>query len=370
MRIGIDARLLGTKIRGTARYLQNVLDFLPQYDDHNEYYIFQYEDIPRNNDFYEYIPIKRSKLPRQIYEHYWLNFILPQIIKERRIDIFFTPYVFVPFKKAGWKNVIVIHDALTKVCSEYYSYHYKKYMDVLVPQSIKRSDAIITVSESAMKDIITYFNTPADKITALHLWTDKRYKPLNIKFEEKRSLLKKYNLPEEYVLFVSVFEERKNISGIIKISDILLEKGMKINFVLVGRKGFGYNKFEKKLLTRKERIFILSEIEDDDLVKIYNMAKAFIFPTFYEGFGLPPLEAMKCGVPVIASNNSSMPEVVGEGGVLGDAQDYNFFADVIIKIFSDEKFHRKMSEKALKHSEKFTAENHLRKLIQIFDNLK
>lgn len=370
MRIGIDARLLSTKIRGTARYLQNILDYLPEFDNHNKYFVFQYEDIPCNNDFYEYIPIKRSKLPRQIYEHYWLNFVLPDIIKEKRIDIFYTPYVFVPFKKAGWKNVIAIHDALTKVCKEYYTFHYRKYMDILVPQSIKRSDAIITVSRSAMNDIIKYYNVPADKISYLHLWTDEKYRQVILSDDEKKLLLRKYNIPEKFVLFVSVLEERKNIAGIIKISDILLEKGFKINFVLVGREGFGFNKIKNELLKREDRIFIKNHIEDDDLVKIYNLAKAFIFPTFYEGFGLPPLEAMKCGVPVIASNNSSMPEVVGEGGLLGDAEDYDFFAENIIKLFTDDSFHKLMSEKALNQAKNFSAEKHLRKLIEIFDNLK
>lgn len=370
MKIGIDARLLSTKIRGTARYLKNILDYLPEFDHHNKYFVFQYEDIQCNNEFYQYILIKRSRLPRQIYEHFWLNFILPKIIKEFNIDIFFTPYVFVPFKKDGWKNVIVIHDALTKVCGQYYSYHYRKYMDLLVPQSIKRSDAIITVSESAMRDIIKHFNAPYDKISFLHLWTDKKYKQITLSLQEKQFLLKKYNIPEEFVLFVSVLEERKNISGIIKISDILFGKGFNINFVLVGRKGFGFNKIEKELLRRKDRIYILSDIEDDDLVKIYNIAKVFIFPSFYEGFGLPPLEAMKCGVPVFASNNSSMPEVVGDGGLMGEAKDFEFFAENIIKIFTDDTFYKMMRERSLKQSEKFSAENHLIKLIEIFDNLK
>lgn len=370
MRIGIDARLLSTKIRGTARYLSSLIDYLPEFDNRNDYFIFQYQDIPRKNDFYKYILIKKSKLPRQVYEHYWLNFILPKLIKDYKIDIFFTPYVFVPFYKSGWKNVTTVHDALTKVCKEYYTLHYRKYMDILVPPSIKRSDAIITVSKSAMNDIIKYYNAPGDKIHYLHLWCDKRFVPLTITNDEKKFLLKKYNLPNEYVLFVSVLEERKNILGIIKISDILKSKGYHINFLLIGREGFGYKKIEQELIARRDRIIVLNDISDDDLVKIYNISKAFIFPTLYEGFGLPPLEAMKCGVPVLASNNSSLPEVVGEGGLMAAANDYDFFAGSIIKIFNDDNFYNQMKEKALAQSAKFTAEKHLRKLIDIFESLK
>ncbi|MGQ9847604.1 MAG: glycosyltransferase family 4 protein [Bacteroidales bacterium] len=369
MKIGIDARLLSTKIRGTARYLKNILEYIPKFDNENEYFVFQYEDLPTSNDFYEYIKIKKSILPRQVYEHYWLNFVLPKLIKKIGINIFFTPYVFVPFRKSGWKNVIAIHDALTKVCKEYYTLHYRKYMDILVPESIKRSDHIITVSESAKKDIVKFYKSTPEKITSLHLWTDEKFRPLSIDEENKNQLINKYHIPETFILFVSVLEERKNLGTLIKVSDNLWNRGIKIKFVLIGREGFGFEKFRSEFQARKNRILILSEIEDKDLVLIYNLAKVFIFPTFYEGFGLPPLEAMKCGTPVVASNNSSMPEVVGEGGILGDANDHKFYTESIIKLLKDEDFYAEMKAKALKQASKFTAKAHLTKLIDIFNNL-
>src|SRR3990170_3587869 len=157
MNIGIDARLLNTSIRGTHRYLANVIKYIPQFDNENKYSVFHYEDRIKKSEFYSYIPIKINRLPRQLFEHYWLNFILPNLLSKHKIDLFFTPYVFVPIVKNKWKNVIAIHDALTKTCKEYYTWHYRKYMDLLVPPSIKRSDAIITVSESARQDIIKHY---------------------------------------------------------------------------------------------------------------------------------------------------------------------------------------------------------------------
>lgn len=369
MKIAIDARLLSTKVRGTARYLQSLINSIPLVDKTNEYYLLLYEDTSVNNNFYKCIYIKKSNLPRQLYEHYWLNFKFPTILNNFKIDIFFTPYVFVPLTSKKWKNVIVIHDSLTKVCKEYYTWHYRKYMDIMVPQSIKRSDAIITVSEHAKNDIVRYFNVPEQKIVYSYLWADEMYKPKVLSSRKKEEIMKKYNLPEDFILFVSVLEERKNIYGIIKVSDLLEQKGMPIKIVLVGREGFGFKKIEKELIKRKDRIIHIRYLPDDDLVDIYNLSKLFFFPTFYEGFGLPPLEAMSCGIPVIASNNSSIPEVVGDGGILGNAYDYEFFANNIIKLFSDINLYNKMKENALNQAKKFNAQKHISKLVEIFNSV-
>ncbi len=368
MRIGIDARLLSTKIRGTARYLSNLIEYLPQFDQKNEYFIFQYENLPRENNFYTYIPIKKSKLPRQIHEHYWLNFVLPNLITKHKIDIFFTPYIFVPMFKKNWKNVIAIHDVLTKVCKEYYTFHYRKYLDIMVPPSIKRSDKIITVSRSAKEDIVKFYDIDPNNIEYLYHWTNDKYRPIDLSSDEKKELRTKYGLPEKFILFVSVLEERKNITGIFKVSDILLNRGINIKIVFVGREGFGFDKIADTFNSKSDRFIRLIDIDDKDLVSIYNLATLFFFPTHYEGFGLPPLEAMKCGLPVIASNNSSIPEVVGDGGILGEVNNYEFFAEKIALLLSDNNYYSSLKQKAIKQAEKFTAENHLTKLVNIFNS--
>ncbi len=369
MNIGIDARLLSTKFRGTHRYLSNLIEYFPKFDKNNKYYIFQYEDLPREDNFYNYITIKNSSFPRQVYEHYWLNFVLPGLISKNRIDIFFTPYIFVPFKKGKWKNVIVIHDALTKVCKEYYTLHYRKYLDILIPPSIKRSDAVVTISNSAMKDIIKFYNVPPGKIQFMYHWTDEKYKPISVSETDKQRLLKKYNLPANFVFFVSVLEERKNIRAILEVSDILNSKGIDIKFVLVGWKGFGFDKIATEMEKRSNRVIHLNTVDENDLVLLYNLSDIFFFPTYYEGFGLPLLEAMKCGIPVVTSDNSSIPEVVGDAGFIGDADDYEYFADCIKRLYEDKELYSKMKNKSFEQAKKFTPDNHVKKLVEIFNNL-
>ena len=369
MNIGIDARLLSEKITGINRFLWNVVKFLPQFDHHNKYSLFTYSETGFNNNFYSYSYIKRSNLPRQLAEHSWLNLKLPNLIKDLKIDLFFTPYILVPFKKGKNKNVIVIHDVMTKSCPQFFTNYYKKYMDVIVPQAIKRSDAIVTVSESARRGIIDFYNVNPKKVHCMHLWTDDKYKPFVLGEEQKKILVKKYSLPNKYILYVGAIEERKNIRGILEISDILKSKAVDIKFVFVGNKGYGFNNLIEEINKRKDRVLYINYVDENDLASIYNLAEIFLFPSYYEGFGLPPLEAMKTGLPVLVAKNSSLIEVVGEGGLMINDYDLDSFAENIILLLKDKEFHSIMKTKALKQAEKFNSENEIPKLIKIFNSL-
>jgi len=369
MNIGIDARLLNQRITGITRYLINVLQYLPHFDSKNRYSLFSYNKTKFDDKFFEHHIVQRSKLPRQISEHLWLNFSLPKLLVEKNIDLFFTPYILVPIKKSRHKNVIVIHDVMTKACPQFFTTYYKKYMSVIVPQSIKRADAIVTVSQSAKIDIVKFYNVHPDKVTVTHLWTDEKYKPMKLNKEEKELVKKKYSLPDRFILYVGAIEERKNISGIFKISDILKSRNIEKKIVLVGNKGFGFEKLSEEMKQRSDRIIHIDHASEEDLPAIYNLAEIFLFPSFYEGFGLPPLEAMKCGLPVLAGKNSALVEVVSGGGLLFDSEDYGSFADSIILFLKDIQFYEEMKLKALKQAEKFKPDNEIVKLINLFNSL-
>jgi glycosyltransferase involved in cell wall biosynthesis len=369
MNIGIDARLLGGRITGIGRYLLNILKYIPEFDKFNKYFLYVYEGTEFKNDFFNYSVIKRSSLPRQITEHYWLNFKLPQLIEQQKIDLFFTPYVLVPVKKGNYKNITVIHDAISKSCANSYSFHYRTYMNFFIPLCIKRSEMVLTVSGSSRQEIINQYNASPDKVDYVHLWTDEKYKPRNLTGEQRTALQKKYGIPEKFILYVGVLEDRKNIKGIIKISDILSSKNYNIKFVLVGKPGFSFPEIKIELQKRKEKFIHINFVEEGDLPLLYNMAEIFLFPSHYEGFGLPPLEAMKSGTPVLTSNNTSLPEVVGEGGIMKNSNDHIGFAESIIELLKNKDCHNEMRSKALLQAEKFTADKHMPRLISIFNEV-
>lgn len=368
MRIGIDTRLLSGNMTGISRYLWNVIKYIPKFDKKNKYFLYLHDDVALKNSFYNYVNVPKSKIPKQVYSHYWLNFVLPKSLEKNKIDLFYTPYILVPLRKGNCKNVIVIHDVMTKSCPQFFTNYYKKYMDIIVPQAIKRSDAIVTVSESARKDIIKYYYVKEDKVKFMHLWTDEKYKVINTDEQQKLKLQQKYNLPEKYILYVGTIEERKNIKGIMNISDILISKGIDIKFVLVGNKGFGFDNLIDEI-SKRSNILYLNYIDEQDLPLLYNLSFTFVFLSYYEGFGIPPLEAMKCGVPVLSANNSSLIEVVGEGGKMFDADNIDAFVDQIIMLLNDKNYYDEMKFKAVKQSQRFSAENSIPKLIELFDSL-
>ncbi len=369
MNIAIDARILDVRMTGISRFLWNIIKYLPEYDTINKYFLFTSEGFSYQSDFYNIIVVKNSRLPKQIYSHYWLNFILPKHLENLGIDIFFTPYILVPLKSGNHKNVIVIHDSMPKACKQYYTFHYRNYLRLILPPAIKRSDKVLTVSQSAKNDLIKYNHISPDKIEFMYLWTDENYKSRELTEDKKNQLLNKYSLPERFILFVGAIEERKNVEGIITISDMLYSSGVEIKVVLIGSKGFGFKNIYSEIQKREERIIYLNYIAEDDLPFIYNLSTLFLFPSHYEGFGLPPLEALKSGIPVLSSNNSSLNEVVGKGGLTCNSTDYQCFVDNITSLLSNTELYSDYKRRAIEQAEKFTPEKQIPKLISIFNEL-
>ena len=340
MNIGIDARVLEKKMTGIGRYLMDILQGI-QSDEENKYYLFSVNEI--NSDLEPFIEIKthNAKIPDKLYSPYWLNFILPKLVKKYNIDILFSPNNLLPKKKMDCKTVVAIHDLHHLTNKRNHSFIYRNYLSFQLPYSIKNSDVIIAISESTKGDLIKHFNVDANKIVVIYRTADKKFKPFPLTDLEYKNIKTILKLPEKYVLYVGIIENRKNILGILKTADLLYSKSIDIKFVLVGKPGYGFKSIEEEIIKRKNVIY-LNYIEEEDLVSIYNLAFLFFFPSFYEGFGLPPLEAMQCGIPVLCSNIPALQEVVGNNGFLRNAEDYEGFADYIIKLLSDSRRYSEM----------------------------
>jgi len=369
MKIAIDARVLEKGITGIGRYLGNILEGLGAIDDENEYILFSYKKIDRANKKFKYITTGKAFLPEKIFSVFWLNFILPKYIKQNKIDLFFTPNQLLPLKNIRVKTVITVHDVAHKKNSIYHSFIYRMYLELFLSRSLNISDKIITVSNSAGKDICDAYKVNPEKIKVIYEQADKKFAGISVSEKDRLSLQNKYNLSKKFILYVGVIENRKNITGILKTADIIQQKYKEISFVLIGRKGYGSEKIILEINKRRHFINYISTIDDDDLIKIYNMAYVFLFPSYYEGFGLPPLEAMQAGVPVLASNRSSLPEVVGKGGIMKDPDDAAGFAGEIIKLFDDGNYYKRWKAEALKQAKRFSSVDSTRELVGIFNDL-
>jgi len=371
MRIGVDIRVLERKMTGVGRYILNILKHIPECDNQNDYFLFSYGKLPQ----YEKEKIKNIPTlkfaPQGIFQKaispFWLNFILPRYFEKYKIDLFFSPNHFLPLKKIRPKSIVVIHDVFHKIDKNFHPLYYRKYADFLLTRAIKNSELIVTVSESSKRDIVRFYNVPEEKIKAVYEAADDIFQARDLSEMEKRKFKEKYNLPEKFILYVGVLEERKNIEGIIKISDLIKDK-TEIPILLFGRIGYQGGQYLKEIKERKN-IQYKGFIENQDLPYMYSLATIFLFPSFYEGFGLPVLEAMQSGIPVLASNTSSLPEVVGGAGLMHDPKDYESFAKDMIKLLEDRNFYDKMKNKGLEQAKKFTWQKTTKKIINLFNQI-
>lgn len=371
MKIGIDSRLLERKMTGIGRYLLNILNYLPECDSQNDYYLFSYGGL------HQY---KRDKIKsistinftpqgilQKIISPFWLTFILPRFLNRYNIDLYFSPNHFLPLQKIRAKSIIVVHDIFHKINKNYHPLYYRIYVDLFLPRAIKNSDLIITISESSKKDIIHFYNVPAEKIKVIYPAAEAIFQPRELSEEEKTKIKEKYNLPDKFILYAGVIGERKNIRGLIKIADLIKDK-TKIPIILFGRKEHRGEIYLKEI-KKRENIQYKGFIESNDLPFIYNLAVIFLFPSFYEGFGFPVLEAMQSGLPVAASNTSSLPEVMGEAGIMHNPKDCEGFVKDIIKLLEDNDFYDKIRRQGIEQAKNFSWENTTKETVNVFNQV-
>jgi glycosyltransferase involved in cell wall biosynthesis len=374
MRIGIDARLLEREMTGIGRVVVGILNYIHSLDKDNEYFLFSFGDLENyRQKGFKVIPTGQNKLiPSKIYSPIWLNFVLPHYIKKNNIDLFFFPSALIPKVNLKCKALILLGDVFHKVDKRYHPFLYRKYLDLFLSSSIKKSDLILTISQNSKKDIINFYNIPEEKIKVIYLAADENFKPRLLTIEQREYLIKKYNLPSNFVLYVGNIDFRKNIDAIIEVADILVNKKKKdIYFVLAGGASFRYKsviKRSKKI--KKGHIIFLNKVDSKDIPFIYNLAKIFFFPSFYEGFGLTPLEAMQSGLPVVASDTSSLPEVIGKAGLMHDPRDYEGFAKDIMKLLGDKDFYDKIREQGIEQAKNFSWEKTTKEIVKIFNQYK
>lgn len=371
MRIGIDARVLDRQITGTGRFLINILNELPNQDKDNKYYLFSNLDHGFDANFYTFIQTPSSFLPEKVYSPIYLNFVLPKILKINKIDVLFEPNVLLPI--IGIKNIkkiSVVHDVILKIYKELYPFSYRAYLSLFLPVSLKKSDMVLTVSECSKMDINRIYNVDYEKIKVIYNTASTIFKPCSINEIQYPECLMKMALPKKYLLYVGVFDKRKNISALFKIMDILKEKGSPLKLVMIGKGGYNFQKVKIEMEKRKDCIQYYDSVDDSVMKYLYNYSFAFVFPSLYEGFGIPPLEAMQSGTPVVSSNSSSLREVIGNGGLLNDPNDYSGFANDILRLESDPIFYSEMKERAVLQAKKFNISTITKELVDLFNIYK
>lgn len=371
MRIGIDGRVLEKKMTGIGRYLLNILEELPNCDRDNSYFIFTNKKQNHlSDDFYIYVTTDYPFLDSKLSTPIWLNFILTGLLKKYNIDLLIGPNILVPaIKLPKTRYISIVHDIMPLTHPQFFPISYRAFLKTFLPASIKNSNFIITISQTSKREISNYFNVPDEKIEIVYNTISKNFRQLSSEELEELKNKIKLDLPEKFILYVGVLEERKNIRLLIRLSDLIKEKSLDLKLVLAGKPGYGYKNFQNLIEERKDKIIVFNQLTDKELLLLYNSAFAFIFPSYVEGFGLPPIEAMACGLPVLASNCDALKEIIGEVAILHSPDDVNGFFNSLLKLNSNEHFYQSQKINSIKKAESFSKEKMVSNFVNVLKKL-
>ena len=305
---------------------------------------------------------------RHLQGEWWLNLNLPAMLRRLGADLFHGPAFLAPFRKTPFRKVVTINDMIAFRFPETYSWKFSRYVRFATRLSARAADRIIAPSCSARDDLEQILDIPRHKIDMIPHHVSPHFKPCPP--GEKQVMRQKYKLPERYILCVSTLEPRKNQITLVKAFEILREKSdFPHKLVLVGGRGHDSEKILRTIRNspRSDDIIHFERMEGEALRACYWCADLFVLPSFYEGFGLPVLEAMQSGVPVIAGDASSLPELVGEGGILVPPGSEKQLAETMIQMLSSPELRAEYSQKGLNQAAQFTPSHTARLTIETYE---
>jgi len=362
LKIGINAGILTHDITGVGRYLVCLLNEFSKNGSH-EYFIYLPQEIDLTGIVPSNMTIRHSCFPRGIGKKIWEQTVLPNWARRDKLDIFWSPSHHLPLWLASSTvKVVTIHDVVWKKSPETMVWWRRLSEAILMPLTIKRADHIITVSCSTRDDVIQSWPTVSKNITVIY--------PGMVRFESDKENNKNHvDASEYYILFVGTLEPRKNLVRLIQAYSVLPSKfRLRYKLKIVGGKGWGGERLLDEYSDDiKNNIEFMGYLSDLELGRLYRDASLFAMPSLYEGFGLPLLEAMYYGIPVLTSNCSSMPEVVAEAGVLVDPYDFQSIANGIVKILSDKKLSEELLALSQKRISNFSWEKSAVQILSLFE---
>lgn len=364
MRIGIDASTIGTQ-GGPRTYVLNLIDCLLMIDRENEYVIFynSKEHLGRFPQAREVVVPFSNPAIRLFREH----LLMAYHYKKERLDIIHNPKSAISRLKPC-KTVTTIFDLIPVTNPETEKWMARIYWKLQIPIAARYADFVITSSEFAKKEIIGRYGTPGDRIKVIPISYNSHCRPI-ASGPEAETVRKKYFIPDKYLLYVGTIQPRKNIATLIKAYSSLAKTGkIKHKLVITGRKGWLYGPLFELIKNEgmEEKIVFTGFVPDEELPYIYNGADLFVYLSLFEGFGIPPLEAMACGVPVICSNTTSLPEVVGDAGILVAPADQKAVEEAILRIIGTPSLQKEMRERGLVQASRFSWERTARETLDVY----
>jgi glycosyltransferase involved in cell wall biosynthesis len=335
MRVGFDMTLHGVKTTGAGEYQRQLLAHLPCVAADLDMVVYTSRGAQLGNA----AGAETREMPWRVDQR--AQRILRGAVSWRRrwrtdnLDVFHVPFYFLPFG-APAKSIVTIYDTRFLRFPNTYPAARAAFLKTFVPGSLRRAGLVLTISEFSKREIVELVGLDPDRIRVTLLAPREQFTPVS-QPEIRARITAKYRLPGSFILSTSTLEPRKNLARAVEAYASLRKAGLQQELVLVGVHYFGAGDIQEAIARNglSQAVHIPGYVDDADMPELYRMADAFIYPSLYEGFGIPPLEAMACGTPVVAANSSSIPEVVGQAAKLVDPLSVASIADGIRQVLTD-----------------------------------
>lgn len=371
MRIGIDAHGMGGESlsAGNTVFVSNLLKELSVIDQKNDYTIYIGNPEANENEIFNRQNFT-SRLIRPGSQWIQRSISLPLEIIRSPVDILHVPFVAPPFCSS--KVIITIHDVCFEQYPEFYTRLERLRMSLLVRLSAKRATKVITVSNSAREDIIKLYKMDTAKVQVVYNGVDTNFFTPITNMNVKEIVRKKYGINGRYILFVGTIQPRKNLFRLLHaFARLNTEIDFDYKLVIAGKEGWLSRELFREVskLNLKEKIVFTGYVADSELPFLYNAAELFVYPSIAEGFGIPPIEAMACGTPVVASNIPCMQEILGEAAIMVDPFNIEDICEGIHRLLSDEHLSNENITRGLKRVQNFNWQDSSRKLLSIYEEV-
>jgi glycosyltransferase involved in cell wall biosynthesis len=362
VRIGINL-IPFTSVSGIEIFSQNLIENLLKFKKDEDFFIFTSKEATKLFNFPEARLIKIKRLRIKYSKAFYQQVLFYFLLRKYKIDLLFSPSPAAPF---FYKNkVVVIHDCAYDRFKEFENLLSKLYFRAMFYGAKYFSKKIITVSNFSKKELIELYRIDPEKIEVIYEGVPE-LPEVNEEFIQKT--LTKFKIDKPYFLYIGNWRPRKNLPGLIKAFKLLRERGFDYLLVIGGRKDKRFLDLEKEIKNNRleGKVILTDTLSREEISALYRKAIALTFPSFYEGFGLPILEAQSLGVPVLTSNVTALPEVAGEGALYVDPYNVDEIAKGMERIAFDEELRKDLIKKGFENIKRFSWEKAAKELLKVF----
>ena len=364
MKIAIDARLLQGKFTGDRTYWRGLIRGLSRLNSDDEYVLYTYPSMS-DVDSSEACGLAVRPVPAMSWRS-WSLWAFPRALGKDGVDVAHVQYSIPPF--APCPVITSVHDISFKTCSQYFRFKDRFLLDRGFRYGARYAVRVLALSEYTKREIIDYYGVAPEKIEVVYPGVDEQFRLLD-KAGSKALVREKYSVDKPFVITVGVVPARKNIPRLLRaFAQSRKALASEHKLVIVGKPGAEEKSLSDlaETLGLSEDVIFAGYVPQEDLPSLYSAADLCVYPSLYEGFGLPALEAMACGVPVITGNRSSLPEAVGDAGITVDPVDCGALADAISSVLSSVSRQAEMSAKGLDRAGKFSWDDTARRVAALY----